>query len=756
MNCIGTYDGTIFYNPANKFCIVSVKTADQSVPAEARSNRRYKDHLIRFTAVGYEIPRTDAVELELDGEWTKGKYGVQLQVEQWREIVPRTKNGVEGYLASGLIKGIGPKTAADIVERFGVATLDILEHQPERLLEIRGITENKLEDIRASYAENRMLQGIMTLLAPFKITPKTALKIYQYFGPTSVEILEKSPFELCQISGFGFRRVDAIVQKSGGDLHDPMRIKGAVFCALDEGKSKRGHLYISSEELEKSALKLLNEKIPVPELRLHQQEVRDMMQEMILNGAIVSVKDNIYLPRVFAQEDETARRIAQRLVAQMPVEHIAPVLEQVKVEMGLRLSAQQEAAVYAAFRHGLSVITGSPGTGKTTVLRTILEVYRRLHPDGKIALMAPTGRASRRMSESTGFEDARTLHSGLGLTSEEDEGSRNRKSEPLSADLIIVDEFSMVDMWLFFVLISKVKNGARVVFIGDPDQIPSVGPGNVFKEMIDSGVIPVTVLDVQFRQAEGSRIIINALKMNNGDTDLLFGDDFQFISVDSDEVAAEVIADLYQKKLEANHGDTDMVQVLTPFRQDTAVGANALNKKLRELVNPQVQGCLEMKLGSSVFRLQDKVMQLKNKEEVSNGDMGIVTDIYQNEDGTPTLVVRFEDGRIGEYASEDYGLLMLAYAATIHKSQGSAYPSVIIPVLPCFKRMLKRNIYYTAVTRARCEVTLVGDWAAFCEAVMTDDREKRNTKLAYRIQQEALRIEKIKSQETGADKRIAS
>jgi len=279
MNCIGTYDGTIFYNPANKFCIISVKTADQSVPAEARSNRRYKDHLIRFTAVGYEIPRTDAVELELDGEWAKGKYGVQLQVEQWREIVPRTKNGVEGYLASGLIKGIGPKTAADIVERFGVDTLDILEHQPERLLEIRGITENKLEDIKASYAENRMLQGIMTLLAPFKITPKTALKIYQYFGPTSVEILEKSPFELCQISGFGFRRVDAIVQKSGGDLHDPMRIKGAVFCALDEGKSKRGHLYISSEELEKSALKLLNEKIPVPELRLHQQEVRDICKK---------------------------------------------------------------------------------------------------------------------------------------------------------------------------------------------------------------------------------------------------------------------------------------------------------------------------------------------------------------------------------------------------------------------------------------------------------------------------------------------
>ena len=246
MNCIGTYDGTIFYNPANKFCIISVKTADQSVPAEARSNRRYKDHLIRFTAVGYEIPRTDAVELELDGEWAKGKYGVQLQVEQWREIVPRTKNGVEGYLASGLIKGIGPKTAADIVERFGVDTLDILEHQPERLLEIRGITENKLEDIKASYAENRMLQGIMTLLAPFKITPKTALKIYQYFGPTSVEILEKSPFELCQISGFGFRRVDAIVQKSGGNLHDPMRIKGAAIGLLELQSPRTKAQYVAN------------------------------------------------------------------------------------------------------------------------------------------------------------------------------------------------------------------------------------------------------------------------------------------------------------------------------------------------------------------------------------------------------------------------------------------------------------------------------------------------------------------------------
>ena len=287
----GTYDGTIYHNPANRFCIISVKTADKEVPLEARSTRRYRDHLIRFVATGYELPRTDAVELELDGEWKQGKYGMQLQVEQWREIVPRTKSGVEGYLASGLIKGIGPATAALIVSRFGEDTLDILQKQPERLLEIKGITESKLEEIKTSYAESRMLQDLLVLLSPFKITPKTALKIYQYFGPASVDILKKSPFELCQISGFGFLRVDAIVQKNGGDLHDPMRVKGALFWALEDGKGSKGHLFLPGETLQKEALRLLNNKIPVPALRLQAQEVTDVLQDMILKGEVVSVKD---------------------------------------------------------------------------------------------------------------------------------------------------------------------------------------------------------------------------------------------------------------------------------------------------------------------------------------------------------------------------------------------------------------------------------------------------------------------------------
>ena len=467
---------------------------------------------------------------------------------------------------------------------------------------------------------------------------------------------------VCEQEGVNYTVTYTPVRKSVIDKD--MRIKGAVFCALDEGKSKRGHLYISSEELEKSALKLLNEKIPVPELRLHQQEVRDMMQEMILNGAIVSVKDNIYLPRVFAQEDETARRIAQRLVAQMPVEHIAPVLEQVKVEMGLRLSAQQEAAVYAAFRHGLSVITGSPGTGKTTVLRTILEVYRRLHPDGKIALMAPTGRASRRMSESTGFEDARTLHSGLGLTSEEDEGSRNRKSEPLSADLIIVDEFSMVDMWLAEKFFERMKINARIVLVGDPDQLPSVGAGNVFREIIETKIVPVTVLDQIFRQSKDSLIAYNAKFINEGNTKLFYGPDFVFVSGDSQEDTAEKITERYC--LEIQESGIENVQILSPFRSEGAASSEQLNETIRELVNPFRSAEEEIKFGPRIFRVNDRIMQTKNTEKVSNGDLGFIRYIKDTDQGKK-IGMDFGAGRTLEYGVDDLSNVDLAYAKVILK-----------------------------------------------------------------------------------------
>lgn len=741
----------IYYNDENGYTIASYKTY-QTIPKSA-VNQSFKSGESVFTAIGTAIPFIEGIDTGLEGKWIKTSYGLQLSVTESQIFMPTTKEGITCYLASGLIKGIGPVTANRIVNRFGEDTLKIFDTQPEKLLEVKGITKSKLETILSSYSESRSLRELMQYLAPLKVGPKRVSEICDYFGSKALQIVKEKPFRLCELSGFGFESVDIIARRSKNFRpDDTLRIKAAILQVLKNSEGD-GHLYLEGRDIVRQAAELLNYGIyrQAVETRL----IKDIGNEMVFSDELLAAEGHyLYSMKNYTAEKMAAVHILRVMNNKQPVYDIERELDEVQGTTHMVLAKQQKEAVRRVFANSLSIITGGPGTGKTTVERIILKVFEKKERKKTALLCAPTGRASRNMVISTGYP-AMTIHKALYITGEEDEVNLDL-TEELEEDLIIVDEMSMVDMWLFYVLISKVKNGARVVFIGDPDQIPSVGPGNVFKEMIDSGVIPVTVLDVQFRQAEGSRIIINALKMNNGDTDLLFGDDFQFISVDSDEVAAEVVADLYQKKLEANHGDTDMVQVLTPFRQDTAVGSNALNKKLRELVNPQFPGCLEMKLGSSVFRLQDKVMQLKNMDEVSNGDMGIVTDIYQNEEGAPALVVRFEDGRVGEYGSEDYGLLMLAYAATIHKSQGSQYPAVIIPVLPCFKRMLKRNIYYTAVTRARCEVILVGSWAAFCEAVMTDDREKRNTKLAYRIQQEALRIEKIKSQETGVDKQIAS
>ena len=731
MSYIGTYDGKIFHNPSNKFCIVIVKTADTSIPEKARDKRRYRDHLIRFTAVGYEIPMTDAVELELDGEWVNGKYGMQLQVEQWREIVPKTKEGVLSYLGSGLIKGIGEKTAAEIVAKFGTNTLDILENHPERLLEVRGITENKLEDIRTSYAESRMLRDIMTLLAPFKLTPKTALKIYQHFGPACMELLKKSPFELCRIPGFGFRRVDAIVRKTDNRPRDPMRIGGALHCTLDEAKGKQGHLFLEREILCKAAFKLLNEKIPLPEMRVRPEEVEKELDGMILSGSVVSMRDNIYHPAVFAQEDETASRIARLLAEERPpMKDISAVIETVRTELGLRTSGKQESAVRTAFLYNLSIITGSPGTGKTTVLKIILEVYRRLWPDNKIVLMAPTGRASRRMAESTGFEGACTLHSGLGLVSEEDEGSRNRKKDGLDADMVIVDEFSMVDMWLAGKFFPALKKGAKIILVGDPDQLPSVGAGNVFRELIQCGLVPVTVLDEIFRQAKDSLIAHNARFIHDGNTKLYYGKDFQLLPCDSQEDAAAAIIERYCQEIESN--GIEHVQILSPFRTEGAASSDHLNAAIREIVNPFQSTEDEVRIGPKTFRVGDRIMQTKNTDKVSNGDLGFIRYIDDTPDGK-RIGLEFGENRSLEYSTEDLVNLDLAYATTIHKAMGSEYDIVLMPILKAHYIMLYRNLLYTGITRARKKVVLAGEKSVLFMAIHKNEISRRNTLLGERI-----------------------
>lgn len=374
---IAVYDKLIYFNEASKYTILRMRTDDPSVPEEARSQYTFRDRMLRFTAVGYGLPQTDSVKLEIEGDWKEGKYSLQLHVEHWHELVPPTTEGLLSYLSSGLLKGIGESTARSIVQRFGTDTLDVLEYHPEKLLEIRGITEQKLEEIKTCYAESRAMRDIMELLTPFQVTPVTAMKIYQHFGPACTDILRKSPFRLCEISGFGFRRVDTIIRKSGGDPHDPIRIHGAMICALENAR-QHGHLYLEVNTLIAESLQFLNEPIPLPQMQVRRAEVEQKLQQMAEDNEIVSDGGRLYLPHIFMQEVETAAKAAAMLMESTAKIDVTLPLEQVKQKLGLHLTKRQSRGVEVAMERNLSIITGGPGTGKTTVLKAIIEVYAAL------------------------------------------------------------------------------------------------------------------------------------------------------------------------------------------------------------------------------------------------------------------------------------------------------------------------------------------------------------------------------------------
>lgn len=735
MGIVAAFDKIVFFSKESKYTVARMKTSDRMIPQAARSLFPYKDDLLRFTAVGYNLPQTNQIQVELDGKWIDGKYGTQLQVESWREIVPPTIEGIRGYLSSGLIKGIGPKTADAIVERFGIASLDVIENHPERLVEIRGITQEKLEEIKQGYIESAAMRDLMIVLAPFKVTPTTAMKIYEHFGPDGVKLLRESPYLLCQMSGFGFKRVDAIVQKSGGNLSDPHRLQGALFYTLEKARSEGGHLYVKAEDLIRSSLQLLNEKIFDASERIAASSVQKQLCDMILANIVVSNQGNIYLTHVFSQENETAAIIARMVSETPPPVDFAPVMEKIKTKLGIRLSNRQREGVEMVFRHNFSVITGGPGTGKSTILKAVVEAYRLLYPNKEIALAAPTGKASRRMAETTGMNDAQTLHSLLGLFGE---NNGWQKISELEADLLIVDESSMIDMWLAHQMFSRLRPGTKLLLVGDADQLESVGAGNVFQEIIDSGVVPVTVLDEIFRQAKDSLIAYNAKFIKEQNTALYYGTDFDYIKGESQEEVAATIRKIYCQEI-AQTG-IDNVQILTPFRANGDASANNLNEAIREAINPAQYGIPDVSFGGKVFRLNDRVMQIKNDYDIRlldaygnqvsscvfNGEIGRVSDI-----GPGTLTVEF-DGRYASYPFESLNELDLSYAMTVHKSQGSEYDTVIIPLLAAHKILLSRNLIYTAITRAKRRVLLVGEKKALFMAIKKSGKGKRNTLLAAR------------------------
>lgn len=726
----GVYERTIYYNPVNKYSVISVKTSDRSIPERARSAYRHRDNLIHFAAVGYELPRTDQVSMILDGEWKEGKNGVQLHVTQCEEVVPQTREGVKGYLSSRLIKGIGDKTAELIVDRFGADTLNVLENEPERLLEIRGISKARLEEIVASYQESRSLRDLMLLLAPFQITSAAAMKIYDHFGAHSVDILRNDPFELCQVSGFGFKRVDAILRKNNCPLNSPMRIRGAVFAVLESARGEGGHLYLETEQLRREAMSLLNGMIPIPQMRIKVDELNTVIDDMLLHGKLINSGGNYYTVKTFAQEDETARSIARLLCRPVEKVDVQALLARVRRQLGVELSLRQTEAVHMAFRSDLSIITGSPGTGKTTVLKAVIEVFRLLRPSEKILLAAPTGRASRRMAESTGVNNASTLHSLLGLFGEDGTFCKNSDANALDAGLVIVDETSMMDMWLARQFFSRIGPGTKVLLVGDADQLQSVGAGDVFRELIDCGLIPVTVLNEIFRQKKDSLIAYNAQKINNNDTGFFYGNDFTVCKCAGQEEAAEHMRNIYLAQVK-QYG-IDRVQILSPFRSTGAASVDQLNEAIRELVNPPTDDA-DLKVGSAYFRVGDKVMQNKNSAKASNGDIGFIRSFRHDERDGMRIAIQFSPTRVVEYSMEEMSHVELAYATTVHKAQGSEFDVVVFPLLKSHARMLTRSLVYTAITRARTKVILVGQIGMLYMAVHKDDTGRRNTQLGHRI-----------------------
>ena len=676
-------------------------------------------------AVGYCLPIADNLRYELQGHWSKNpKHGVQFEVENYDEVITPTKEGIIAYLSSGQIKGIGPKMAEKIYDAFGLTALDVLDKEPERLLSISGISTAKLKKICDSYLANRGARDVVAFLTPHGITPNRAVKLYKEYGDRAMDIVKNHPYQLCEIAGIGFKTADRIAMSMGFDQLSVERVDEGILYALTDAEGK-GHLCMEKHAFIKACLKVLD----TPQLT--EDMVANRAARLVYSGKLVSYQGNVYRSKTAYAESNLAELLSRQMRSARSHSYgdLEADLDAEELRLKLKLAPEQREAVKMALTQGLSVITGGPGTGKSMILRAILDIYRRYNPRKEICLCAPTGRAARRMEQSTGLE-ASTIHKALGLMAGED--GDYGEPQALDADIILVDEVSMMDIYLAGRLLEAVKSRAQVVLIGDSDQLPSVGPGAVLSEMIASERIPVVRLDKVFRQNDGSRIAVNAKLIRHGNLSLEYGNDFRFVDSANLSDSASRIAELYMQEV-ARYG-VDNVAMLSPYRQKTETGVNALNEMLRELVNPPDKGKPEVVCGKRKFRVGDKVMQVKNFEDVSNGDIGYIRNIFKFGDET-TVCVDFGDGRNMEYDSSELDMLDLGYASTIHKAQGAEYQSVIINLQCAHHIMLTRPLIYTAITRGKDRVIIVGERRALCISIKKTDIEKRGTCLAHRLQE---------------------
>lgn len=734
----GYIDHVIFRNEDNGYTVMVLKGMEEER---------------ELTCVGTFPAITQGAAIEASGNYTTHPvYGKQFQIASYVEKMPEDALAMESYLGSGAIKGIGAALAARIVRRFGDDTMRIVEEEPERLAEIKGISEKKAMEIAEQMTEKADMRRAMIFLQKYGISLNLGAKIYQKYGQTVYGVLQENPYRLAEdISGVGFRIADEIASRIGIHTDSDYRIRSGMLYTLLQA-SGEGHIYLPKEELFSRASGLLGVDSSYMEKHLMDMVVdRKLILKETEDGAVV------YPTRYYYLELNSARMLCElNILCPEDEEMMEKRINRIEKETGTRLDEMQKQAVAAAASHGLFILTGGPGTGKTTTINAIIRYFEE--EGAELRLAAPTGRAAKRMTEATGYE-AQTIHRLLelnGMPEEEQEGRAvhfDRNSEnPLEADVIIIDEMSMVDIALMHSLLLAVTAGTRLILVGDENQLPSVGPGNVLRDIIRSGCFPVVELKKIFRQASESDIVVNAHKINRGEQVTINNKsrDFFFLKRYDADIIIRVVIALIQEKL-PRYVDAKPyeIQVLTPMRKGL-LGVERLNQILQRYLNPPDEKKKEKEIGQRLFREGDKVMQVKNNYQleweilgrykipvdkgvgVFNGDTGIMTEINEFAE---TATVEFEDGRQAEYSFKQLEELELAYAVTIHKSQGSEYPAVILPILSGPRMLMNRNLLYTAVTRARKCVTVVGSETTFAEMIRNEKQQQRYSSLDRRIRE---------------------
>ncbi|MGE5509084.1 MAG: ATP-dependent RecD-like DNA helicase [Chitinophagales bacterium] len=731
----GTVERQIFHNPQTNYTVLRVKLEGGGLA----------------TVVGNFPPPQAGENVAFTGDWViHPAYGRQFHATYYELLRPSTLAGIEKYLASGVIRGIGPSTAQRLVDHFGLDTLRVMEEAPERLTEVAGIGRAKAEAIKQAFSGQKGIREVMVFLQGHGVGPGTAARIYRAYGADAIGLIRENPYRLAdEVFGVGFKTADRIARALGLPKDSLARVQSGLVHLLRQFAGE-GHVYAPLHELGRAAMTLLEvdgEQVLAGVAAAAERGV--IVRESLRDAAEDSdggegwppgevAPEAIYFTPLHRAEREVARRLltlARLPLAPLPV--TPGQLAQAGAGEGLELAQAQRAALEAACHAGVLVVTGGPGTGKTTILKQLLRLY--LASGISVALAAPTGRAAKRLAEAAG-QEARTVHRLLEYTYAEGQGMRFQRNEerPLEAGAVVVDEASMLDLTLTFQLLKALRPGTRLVLVGDVDQLPAVGPGNVLRDLIDSGTVPTVRLTEVFRQAAQSSIIANAHRINAGRYPSLPPDDPEFLHVpvaEPEEGAAKVV-ELVTQLLPRRYGLDPLndLQVLAPMRRG-ACGVENLNRLLQEALNPAAAGRAELQTGAeTVFRAGDKVMQIRNNYQkgVFNGDIGRLREVDPEEG---MLLVDFPGLAEGEvpYDRPDLDELVLSYAITVHKAQGSEYPAIVLPLFTQHYLMLQRNLLYTAVTRAKRLVVLVGNAKAIAMAVRNNRLERRHSRLIHRL-----------------------